>query len=130
MTPPRSTGSPLIIRIAMTAGIVAFAVLAFAVKRRGAFLVSMPAGRLSALQAATWIAAIVPAVALVILRMRLDQLAAARRGSVSIVAWALGGFAALFGLASYMLSGVERGAAPGLLTFAISMVLFPATFRD
>ncbi|MBI1808826.1 MAG: hypothetical protein HYR75_02930 [Gemmatimonadetes bacterium] len=113
-----------LIRTAMVAGVVVLAVGSYLVRRRA--LVEPPPGDTSPmLRTMALVAAGIAAAALVALRVRSGSADAARRPTFTVLAWAAGEFAALAGLAAYLLTGVQGAAAPGLLVFALAMVMFP-----
>lgn len=114
----------------MIAGVVALALMVFMLRRTGQLHTTQSAEQLSALRIMTWVAAGGAGIVLVVLRLRLSSQSPAARSAPTIVAWAIGEFAALFGIAFYMLSGAESSAAPGLLAFATAMVLFPAALSE
>lgn len=114
----------------MIAGVVTLAVIVFALRHSGQLGPTLPAERLSTLRVLTWAAAGGAGLVLVILRLRLASSGTAARPAPTIIAWAIGEFAALFGIVFVMVSGVESAAAPGLLAFATAMVLFPAPRGD
>jgi len=117
------------IRIAMITGVVVFSVTLFTLKRNGMLTATSPPEQLANLRIATLVAAVVAVAGLVALRNRIASAPPERRSALTILAWAFGEFAALFGLAFYMVSGAEGAAAPGLIAFAIAMIFFPAAAR-
>ena len=118
--------SLFVIRVGMISGVLAFALAAWFVRRSG--IPPAPAN-LELLQTIVLAAAGGTAAVLVLLRTQLGRVATSGRARLTILAWALGEFGALSGLSFYLVTGVARGAAPGVIAFALGMVLFPV-LRD
>ncbi len=114
--------SLFVIRVGMISGILAFALAAWVV-RHNAAPPSPP--NVELLHTMVIAAAAVAAAALVLLRTRIGSAAPDVRARFTIIGWAVGEFGALAGLAFYLVTGTERGATPGLIAFALAMILFP-----
>jgi hypothetical protein len=118
--------SLFVIRVGMISGILAFALAAWFVRRNGP---PDAPPNIETLHTIVLAAAGGAAAALLLLRTRLRGATATARARLTIIAWAIAEFGALAGLAFYLVTGLERGAAPGLIAFALGMVLFPV-LRD
>jgi hypothetical protein len=65
------------------------------------------------------------AAAVMALRLRLSSATPAKRGSLSVVSWAVGEFAALFGGVAFFLTGEWHLVLPGALVFALALAAVP-----
>lgn len=117
-----------LIRMAMVVGVTTFIGIAWFLRGRGQPPVaSMDA--IGALKTAMYTAVGAAAAVIMALRLRIGEAAPALQRSLSIVAWAIGEFAALFGGVLLFITGDWRLALPGALVFAIALaaVRIPGT---
>ncbi|MBW7932791.1 MAG: hypothetical protein H3C62_04095 [Gemmatimonadaceae bacterium] len=110
----------LVIRVAMTAGVVTFLVVAWIVSSRSAAPMLTP-DRVRILTTVMYAAVGLAAAGIMALRLRLASVSPAMRRSLSVVAWAVGEFAAIFGGVLLLLTGDWTLALPGALVFAMSL---------
>jgi hypothetical protein len=120
-----ATFRPLfVIRTAMVSGVIVLAVGPFVMRQRG-LIASPPAETQGLMRTMALVAAGIAVAIVLALRARLGDADPGKARSLTIVGWAAGEFAAMAGLACYLLTGAQAAAAPGLLVFALAMVLFP-----
>ena len=122
MTPAPAPGAKVffLIRLAMTVGVITFVVVAWFLQGRG----EVPARSVSSLTALTtamYTAVGIAAAVVMALRLRIASAGPAMRRSLSVVAWAVGEFAALFGGVMLFLTGDLRLVLPGALVFALAL---------
>ena len=111
------------IRLSMIAGVTMLAVMSAVLRNRG--MAALPPGASPQLLYAMAFGASTLALgALLAMRGRLEGADAARVAKLSIYAWAVGEFAAIAGIACYLLTGASGAAAPGLVVFALALRLF------
>lgn len=115
-----SVKSLFLIRTAMAVGVVTFMLVAWYLSSTGKGPVSSIAD-LRTLTTTMYVAVGLAAAAVMAIRLRLDAAAPATRRSLSVVAWAVGEFAAIFGGVLLFLTGDARVALPGALVFALSL---------
>ncbi len=118
--PDRATRSLFLIRVAMAVGVATFLAVAAVIAARG----QPPGVSPSAVRTLTTVmytAVGIAAGVIMALRLRLDAATPAMRRSLTVVAWAVGEFAALFGGVVLFLSGDWRTALPGALVFALAL---------
>ncbi|HEY3288435.1 MAG TPA: hypothetical protein VGJ96_15040 [Gemmatimonadaceae bacterium] len=109
-----------LIRLAMTVGVTTFIVVAWMLGGRGQ-PASVAAASLATLTTVMYVAVGVAAAVIMALKLRLAEAEPAMRRSLSVVAWAVGEFAALFGGVMLFLTGEWRFVLPGALVFAMSL---------
>jgi hypothetical protein len=97
-----------LIRMAMTVGVISFIGIAWLIRGRGQAVAVPPA-----------------AAAIIALRLRLASATPAKRRSLSVVSWAVGEFAALFGGGAFFLTGDWQLVLPGALVFALALAAVP-----
>ena len=120
--PAASAKVMLLIRVAMTVGVVTFIVVAWALRGRGDMPV-VPASSRTTLTTVMYAAVGIAAAIIVALKLRIAGSAPAMARSLSVVAWAVGEFAAIFGGVMLFLTGELRLALPGVLVFAMCLAL-------
>ena len=123
MTAPLPAGarSLLLIRLAMSVGVGTFLVVAWLLHGRGPLPLDPTV--LANLKTAMYVAVGAAAAAIMALRLRLGEAAPAMRRSLSVVSWAVGEFAAIFGGVLLLFTGDWRLALPGVLVFAMSLAV-------
>ncbi len=109
-----------LIRTAMAVGVATFLVVAWFIGSRRQPAAS-PTG-MRTLTTVMYTAVGISAAVVMALRLRIDSAEPALRRALSVVAWAVGEFAALFGGVLLFLTGDWRLALPGALVFALSLV--------
>ena len=122
MTPAPAPSAKVffLIRLAMTVGVITFVAVAWFLQGRG----EVPARSVSSLTALTtamYTAVGIAAAVVMALRLRIASAEPAMRRSLSVVAWAVGEFAALFGGVMLFLTGDLRLVLPGALVFALAL---------
>lgn len=124
MSPAAAPGPRVhfLIRLAMTAGVTTFIIVAWFLRGRGQPPVASAAS-ISTLTTAMYVAVGGAAAAVMALRLRIASAAPAMRRSLSVVSWAVGEFAALFGGVMLFLTGDWRLALPGALVFAMALAV-------
>jgi len=108
------------IRVAMAVGVATFLVVSYFIAAHG----RPPAVSPSAARGVTtvmYVAVGIAAAAIMALRLRIEAAAPEMRRSLTVVAWAIGEFAALFGGVALFLSGAWTVALPGALVFALAL---------
>lgn len=122
MTPTPAPGAKVffLIRLAMTVGVITFVVVAWFLHGRGQPSLATPSS-LTALTTAMYVAVGIAAAVVMALRLRIASAEPAMRRSLSVVAWAVGEFAALFGGVLLFLTGELRLVLPGALVFALTL---------
>ncbi|MHB0962124.1 MAG: hypothetical protein ACYC5V_02820 [Gemmatimonadaceae bacterium] len=122
MTPAPAPSAKVffLIRLAMTVGVITFIAIAWFIQGRGEVPVR-PVSTLTALTTAMYTAVGIAAAVVMALRLRIASAEPAMRRSLSVVAWAVGEFAALFGGVMVFLTGDLRLALPGALVFALAL---------
>ena len=109
-----------LIRLAMTVGVITFVAVAWFLQGRGAIPVRSVSS-LTTLTTAMYTAVGIAAAVVMALRLRIASAEPAMRRSLSVVAWAVGEFAALFGGVMLFLTGDLRLVLPGALVFALAL---------
>jgi len=109
-----------LIRAAMAAGVITFILVAWFVRGRGQPPVA-PVGSLATLTTAMYAAVGVAAAVVMALRLRITSAEPAMARALSVVTWAVGEFAALFGGVLFFLGGEWRLVLPGALVFALAL---------
>ena len=122
MTPAPAPSAKVffLIRLAMTVGVITFIAIAWFLQGRGE-IPARSVSSLTALTTAMYTAVGIAAAVIMALRLRIASAEPAMRRSLSVVAWAVGEFAALFGGVMVFLSGDLRLALPGALVFALAL---------
>lgn len=122
MTPAPAASAKVLflIRLAMTVGVVTFVAVAWFLHGRGQPPLASPSS-LTALTTAMYTAVGIAAAVVMALRLRIAGAEPAMRRSLSVVAWAVGEFAALFGGVMLFLTGDLRLVLPGALVFALAL---------
>lgn len=122
MTPAPAPSAKLffLIRLAMTVGVITFVVVAWFLQWRGE-IPARSVSSLTALTTAMYTAVGIAAAVVMALRLRIASAEPAMRRSLSVVAWAVGEFAALFGGVMLFLTGDLRLVLPGALVFALAL---------
>ncbi|MEK6611499.1 MAG: hypothetical protein AABZ29_01795 [Gemmatimonadota bacterium] len=113
-----------LIRTAMTVGVIAFIGIAWLIRGRGQAVVVPPAS-LVTLTTVMYASVGLAAAAVMVLRLRIASSTTGMRRSLSVVSWAVGEFAALFGGVMFFLTGEWRLVLPGALVFAIALAAVP-----
>ena len=122
MTPAPAPSAKVffLIRLAMTVGVITFIAIAWSLPGRGE-IPARSVSSLTALTTAMYTAVGIAAAVIMALRLRIASAEPAMRRSLSVVAWAVGEFAALFGGVMVFLTGDLRLALPGALVFALAL---------
>ncbi len=122
MTPAPAPSAKVffLIRLAMTVGVITFIAIAWFLQGRGE-IPARSVSSLTALTTAMYTAVGIAAAVIMALRLRIASAEPAMRRSLSVVAWAVGEFAALFGGVMVFLTGDLRLALPGALVFALAL---------
>ncbi len=122
MTPAPAPSAKVffLIRLAMTVGVITFFAIAWFLQGRGE-VPARPVSSLTALTTAMYTAVGIAAAVVMALKLRISSAEPAMRRSLSVVAWAVGEFAALFGGVMVLLAGDLRLALPGALVFALAL---------
>ncbi|MFA6166640.1 MAG: hypothetical protein WC700_08495 [Gemmatimonadaceae bacterium] len=122
MTPAPAPGAKVffLIRLAMTVGVITFIAIAWFLQGRGE-IPARSVSSLTALTTAMYTAVGIAAAVVMALRLRIASAEPAMRRSLSVVAWAVGEFAALFGGVMLFLTGDLRLVLPGALVFALAL---------
>lgn len=118
----QSTRSLFLIRVAMAVGVATFLAVSFVISSRSGPPALASSG-LRALTTAMYVAVGISAALVMGLRLRIDAATPDMRRSLTIVSWAIGEFAALFGGVVLFLSGDWRAALPGALVFVLTLVV-------
>ena len=113
-----------LIRAAMTVGVVSFIGIAWLIRGRGQ-AIAVPPASAATLTTVMYFAVGLAAVAILALRLRLASATPEKRRSLSVVSWAVGEFAALFGGGAFFLTGDWQLVLPGALVFALSLAAVP-----
>lgn len=108
------------IRIAMTVGVTTFILLAWFLSGMGKPPSISPAS-LATLKTVMYTAVGAAAAVVMVLKLRIAAAEPAMRRSLSVVAWAVGEFAAIFGGVLLFLTGDWRLVLPGALVFALAL---------
>ncbi len=119
-----------IIRVALVAGVGAFAALAaFQRARMGTVTFDLIASErpvpLDYLRYILWGLAGAAVAAALFLRTRIEVASPAQRGAMLVVGWALGEGVALFGTVQHFIGAPLVTMAIGLLTFVVVLILLP-----
>lgn len=124
MTPAPAPGVKVLflIRLAMTVGVITFVVVAWFLHGRGQPPIASPSS-LTALTTAMYTAVGIAAAVVMALKLRIASAEPAMRRSLSVVAWAVGEFAAIFGGVMLFLTGDLRLVLPGALVFAMALAV-------
>ncbi|MHB8838132.1 MAG: hypothetical protein ACYC7F_04185 [Gemmatimonadaceae bacterium] len=124
MSPAPSPGAKVffLIRLAMTVGVTTFIVVAWVLHGRGQPPVAATTS-LATLTTAMYASVGVAAAVIMGLKLRIAGAEPAMRRSLSVVSWAVGEFAAIFGGVMLFLTGDWRLALPGALVFAMSLAV-------
>jgi hypothetical protein len=122
VTPAPAPGAKVffLIRLAMTVGVITFIAIAWFLQGRGE-IPARSVTSLTALTTAMYTAVGIAAAVVMALRLRIASAEPAMRRSLSVVAWAVGEFAALFGGVLLFLTGELRLVLPGALVFALAL---------
>lgn len=120
LAPAPSVKVFFLIRLAMTVGVITFVGVAWFLHGRGQLPLASPSS-LTALTTAMYTAVGIAAVVVMALRLRIESAEPAMRRSLSVVAWAVGEFAAIFGGVMFFLTGDLRLVLPGALVFALAL---------
>ena len=128
MTSRQSPAALAVIRIAMLVGVLLFGAVIWFLQGRPGWAPPTPAS-LPTLRVAVFAAWGLAAVVLLALRVRAARPGGAARGTLSLVAWAVGEGAALMGGVYYFLSGDARWFLGGLFVMLASFLLFPVPRR-
>lgn len=120
LAPAPSAKVFFLIRLAMTVGVITFFAIAWFLQGRGE-VPARPVSSLTALTTAMYTAVGIAAAVVMALKLRISSAEPAMRRSLSVVAWAVGEFAALFGGVMVLLAGDLRLALPGALVFALAL---------
>ena len=122
MTPAPASDAKVffLIRLAMTVGVITFVAVAWFLQGRGE-IPARSVSSLTALTTAMYTAVGIAAAVVMALRLRIASAEPAMRRSLSVVAWAVGEFAALFGGVMLFLTGDLRLVLPGALVFALAL---------
>ncbi len=118
--PASSARTFFLIRLAMTFGVTTFFVVAWVLHGRGQPPLAS-ASSLVTLTTVMYTSVGVAAAVVMALRLRIESAESAMRRSLSVVAWAVGEFAAIFGGVLLFLTGDWRLALPGALVFALAL---------
>lgn len=113
-----------LIRTAMTVGVISFIGIAWLIRGRGQ-AVAVPPASAATLTTVMYVAVGLAAVAVTALRLRLESATPAKRRSLSVVSWAVGEFAALFGGGAFFLTGDWQLVLPGAVVFALTLAAVP-----
>lgn len=113
-----------LIRAAMAVGVITFIGVAWLIRSRGQ-AAAVPPESLATLTTVMYTSVGLAAATVMALRLRLASSTPERRRSLSVVSWAVGEFAALFGGVMFFLTGEWRFVLPGALVFAIALAAFP-----
>jgi hypothetical protein len=113
-----------LIRTAMAVGVVTFMLVAWFLRSRGG-MEAVPADKLATLTTVMYTAVALAAAAVMLIRLRLAEATPDTRRTMSIAAWAVGEFAALFGGVLFLLAGAWPLVLPGALVFALSLAAIP-----
>ena len=109
-----------LIRLAMAVGVITFVMVAWFLQGRGQPALASPSS-LTVLTTAMYTAVGIAAAVVMALRLRIASAEPAMRRSLSVVAWAVGEFAALFGGVMLFLTGDLPLVLPGALVFALAL---------
>jgi hypothetical protein len=120
MTPPPGPKSFFLIRTAMAVGVTAFVLIGYFVASQRTTPFAAVA-QLRTLTTVMYVSVGIAAAVIMALRLRIASAEPPMQRSLSVVAWAVGEFAALFGGVLLMLTGDWRLALPGALVFALSL---------
>jgi FtsH-binding integral membrane protein len=119
-----------IVRVALVAGVGAFAALAAYQRARvGTISIDLTASGqpvpLDLLRYVLWGLAGMALAGAVFLRSRIEVARPAQRGAMLVVGWALGEGVALFGTVQHFIGAPLVTMAIGLLTFVVVLILLP-----
>lgn len=120
MTPAPSAKVFFLIRLAMTVGVITFIAVAWFLQGRGQPS-PMSLSSLTTLTTVMYTSVGIAAAVVMVLRLRIAGAEPAMRRSLSVVAWAVGEFAVLFGGVLLFLTGEWRLVLPGALVFALAL---------
>ena len=112
--------SLFLIRVAMAVGVAMFLVVSYVISALGRPPAASPSA-VRTLTTAMYTAVGIAAAIIMGLRLRIDAAAPDMRRSLTVVSWAIGEFAALFGGVVLLLSGDWSAALPGALVFALAL---------
>lgn len=113
-----------LIRAAMVAGVVAFMAGLWVARGRGQAVTAPPAS-FATLTTVMYTSVALAAAAVMALRLRLASSTPEKRRALSVVGWAVGEFAALFGGVAFFLTGQWQLVLPGALVFAMALAAVP-----
>jgi len=116
----QSTRALFLIRVAMAVGVATFLVVSYVIAAHHRPPESVPAN-LRTLTTVMYTAVGIAAAVIMGLRLRIDAAGPEMRRALTVVAWAIGEFAALFGGVVLFLSGDWRAALPGALVFVLAL---------
>lgn len=120
MTAAPSAKVFFLIRLAMTVGVITFCAVAWFLQGRGQPSPVSPSA-LTTLTTVMYTSVGIAAAVVMALRLRIASAEPAMRRSLSVVAWAVGEFAALFGGVLLFLTGEWPLVLPGALVFALAL---------
>jgi hypothetical protein len=106
----------------MAIGVITFIIVAWFVRGRGQ-PPAVPVASLATLTTVMYTAVGVAAAVVLALRLRIASAEPKMQRAMSVVAWAVGEFAALFGGVLFFLTGEWRLVLPGALVFAMSLAI-------
>ncbi|MDP1889579.1 MAG: hypothetical protein Q8K55_01700 [Gemmatimonadaceae bacterium] len=118
--PASSVKAFFLIRLAMAVGVITFIAVAWFLQGRSE-IPARTVSSLTTLTTAMYTAVGIAAAVIMALRLRIASAEPAMRRSLSVVAWAVGEFAALFGGVMLFLTGDLRLVLPGALVFALAL---------
>lgn len=117
---PPGTKPLFLIRVAMTTGVIVFVLVGWYVSSNRTELFGSPAD-LRRLTTVMYTSVGLAAAAIMALRLRIASVELQAQRALSVVAWAVGEFAALFGGVMLFITGDWRPALPGALVFALAL---------
>lgn len=113
-----------LIRTAMAVGVITFIGVAWLIRGRGQ-AVAVPMATSRTLTTVMYASVALAAAVVMALRLRLASSTPGMRRTLSVVSWAVGEFAALFGGAVFFLTGEWSLVLPGAVVFAIALTAVP-----
>ena len=122
--PAPSVKTLFLIRTAMVVGVIAFMGGLWFSRGRGQTAV-VTAASLRTLTTVMYTSVGLAAAVVMALRLRLASSTPERQAALSVISWAVGEFAALFGGVAYFLTGEWQLVLPGALVFAIALAAVP-----
>ncbi len=113
-----------LIRTAMAVGVITFIGVAWLIRGRGQ-AVAVPMASTKTLTTVMYASVALAAAVVMALRLRLASSTPEMRRTLSVVSWAVGEFAALFGGVAFFLTGEWSLVLPGAVVFAIALAAVP-----